>query len=175
VLNTGADAASMPVVCRKIALFDTHDESLTACGAAALRVRSESGKSLLTFSRGPVQTSRDEAAPLRNNETVVSRRRLRCGECSANWAFTRGSGIRQYRFEEFRRAGIGQQSRFGRNTVRLHSSRFEGRRPSRDQLPVTQALGRTLVGLHPRFVSRPVPAASGSARISSDDMVFAGE
>ena len=51
-------AGAAPLRCRRLqedALFDTDDESLRRAGCA-LRVRSESGKSLLTF-KGPVQPS----------------------------------------------------------------------------------------------------------------------
>src|SRR4029453_1351239 len=67
VLNTGAT----PLRARRLqedALFDTPDETLRRRGCA-LRVRSESGKSLLTF-KGPVQRS-----PMKlreEHETVVS-------------------------------------------------------------------------------------------------------
>ena len=64
-------AGAAPLKCRRLqedALFDTSDESLRRTGCA-LRVRSESGRSLLTF-KGPVQASlmkiREE------HETVVS-------------------------------------------------------------------------------------------------------
>jgi adenylate cyclase class 2 len=67
VLNTGAT----PLRARRLqedALFDTPDETLRQRGCA-LRVRSESGKSLLTF-KGPVQQA---VMKLREeHETVVS-------------------------------------------------------------------------------------------------------
>ena len=52
-------AGAAPLKCRRLqedALFDTNDESLRRQGCA-LRVRSESGRSLLTF-KGPMQASR---------------------------------------------------------------------------------------------------------------------
>jgi adenylate cyclase class 2 len=64
-------AGAAPLKCRRLqedALFDTSDESLRRTGCA-LRVRSESGRSLLTF-KGPVQPG-----PMKireEQETVVS-------------------------------------------------------------------------------------------------------
>jgi adenylate cyclase class 2 len=65
----GAGAA--PLKCRRLqedALFDTSDESLRRRGCA-LRVRSESGRSLLTF-KGPVEPGRTKTRE--EHETVVS-------------------------------------------------------------------------------------------------------
>ena len=67
VLNTGAT----PLRARRLqedALFDTPDETLRRRGCA-LRVRSESGKSLLTF-KGPAQ--RNAMKVREEHETVVS-------------------------------------------------------------------------------------------------------
>ena len=64
-------AGAAPLKCRRLqedALFDTGDESLRRTGCA-LRVRSESGRSLLTF-KGPVQASRMKTRE--EHETVVS-------------------------------------------------------------------------------------------------------
>lgn len=64
-------AGAAPLKCRRLqedALFDTSDESLRRRGCA-LRVRSESGRSLLTF-KGPVQSTRMKARE--EHETVVS-------------------------------------------------------------------------------------------------------
>ena len=64
-------AGAAPLKCRRLqedALFDTNDESLRRRGCA-LRVRSESGRSLLTF-KGPVQPSRMKTRE--EHETVVS-------------------------------------------------------------------------------------------------------
>jgi adenylate cyclase class 2 len=64
-------AGAAPLKCRRLqedALFDTSDESLRRQGCA-LRVRSESGRSLLTF-KGPVQASRMKTRE--EHETVVS-------------------------------------------------------------------------------------------------------
>jgi len=64
-------AGAAPLKCRRLqedALFDTSDESLRRTGCA-LRVRSESGRSLLTF-KGPVQASRMKTRE--EHETVVS-------------------------------------------------------------------------------------------------------
>jgi len=64
-------AGAAPLKCRRLqedALFDTGDESLRRRGCA-LRVRSESGRSLLTF-KGPVQNGRMKARE--EHETVVS-------------------------------------------------------------------------------------------------------
>jgi adenylate cyclase class 2 len=64
-------AGAAPLKCRRLqedALFDTNDESLRRSGCA-LRVRSESGRSLLTY-KGPVQLSRMKTRE--EHETVVS-------------------------------------------------------------------------------------------------------
>jgi len=64
-------AGAAPLKCRRLqedALFDTSDESLRRSGCA-LRVRSESGRSLLTF-KGPMQPSRMKTRE--EHETVVS-------------------------------------------------------------------------------------------------------
>lgn len=64
-------AGAAPLKCRRLqedALFDTNDESLRRRGCA-LRVRSESGRSLLTF-KGPAQASRMKTRE--EHETVVS-------------------------------------------------------------------------------------------------------
>ena len=64
-------AGAAPLKCRRLqedALFDTSDESLRRQGCA-LRVRSESGRSLLTF-KGPMQASRMKTRE--EHETVVS-------------------------------------------------------------------------------------------------------
>ena len=64
-------AGAAPLKCRRLqedALFDTSDESLRRTGCA-LRVRSESGRSLLTF-KGPAQASRMKTRE--EHETVVS-------------------------------------------------------------------------------------------------------
>ena len=64
-------AGAAPLKCRRLqedALFDTSDESLRRTGCA-LRVRSESGRSLLTF-KGPVQVSRMKTRE--EHEMVVS-------------------------------------------------------------------------------------------------------
>ena len=64
-------AGAAPLKCRRLqedALFDTSDESLRRQGCA-LRVRSESGRSLLTF-KGPTQASRMKTRE--EHETVVS-------------------------------------------------------------------------------------------------------
>lgn len=64
-------AGAAPLKCRRLqedALFDTNDESLRRQGCA-LRVRSESGRSLLTF-KGPIQASRRMIRE--EHETVVS-------------------------------------------------------------------------------------------------------
>lgn len=64
-------AGAAPLKCRRLqedALFDTGDESLRRQGCA-LRVRSESGRSLLTF-KGPVQNGRMKTRE--EHETVVS-------------------------------------------------------------------------------------------------------
>jgi len=67
ILATGA----APLRCRRLqedAMFDTGDESLRRRGCA-LRVRSESGRSLLTF-KGPIQPGRMKTRE--EHETVVS-------------------------------------------------------------------------------------------------------
>jgi adenylate cyclase, class 2 len=64
-------AGAAPLKCRRLqedALFDTSDETLRRQGCA-LRVRSESGRSLLTF-KGPMQASRMKMRE--EHETVVS-------------------------------------------------------------------------------------------------------
>src|SRR6185436_3021088 len=64
-------AGAAPLKCRRLqedALFDTSDESLRRTGCA-LRVRSESGRSLLTY-KGPIQPSRLKIRE--EHETVVS-------------------------------------------------------------------------------------------------------
>ena len=64
-------AGAAPLKCRRLqedALFDTNDESLRRRGCA-LRVRSESGRSLLTY-KGPMQASRVRTRE--EHETVVS-------------------------------------------------------------------------------------------------------
>jgi adenylate cyclase, class 2 len=64
-------AGAAPLKCRRLqedALFDTNDESLRRRGCA-LRVRSESGRSLLTF-KGPIEGSRMKIRE--EHETVVS-------------------------------------------------------------------------------------------------------
>jgi adenylate cyclase class 2 len=64
-------AGAAPLKCRRLqedALFDTSDESLRRSGCA-LRVRSESGRSLLTY-KGPIQRSRMKTRE--EHETVVS-------------------------------------------------------------------------------------------------------
>jgi adenylate cyclase class 2 len=63
-------AGAAPLRCRRLqedALFDTADESLRRRGCA-LRVRSESGRSLLTF-KGPVQNGRMKARE--EHETII--------------------------------------------------------------------------------------------------------
>jgi adenylate cyclase, class 2 len=64
-------AGAAPLKCRRLqedALFDTNDESLRRNGCA-LRVRSESGRSLLTY-KGPIQATRMKTRE--EHETVVS-------------------------------------------------------------------------------------------------------
>jgi adenylate cyclase class 2 len=64
-------AGAAPLRCRRLqedALFDTGDESLRRQGCA-LRVRSESGRSLLTY-KGPVRSGRMKTRE--EHETVVS-------------------------------------------------------------------------------------------------------
>jgi len=163
VVNTGAT----PLRARRLqedALFDTPDESLRRRGCA-LRVRSESGKSLLTF-KGPIQQS---AMKLREeHETVVSDgdalRRV-FGELGFHpW----------FRYQKYREEFAAQDATIAIDETPVGTFiEIEGGEAAIHAL--TRALGRTpsdfiLESYRSLFLQRRAHFG-----ISGDDMVFAGE
>jgi adenylate cyclase class 2 len=163
VLNTGATALRARRL-QEDSLFDTPDETLRQRGCA-LRVRSESGKSLLTF-KGPVQQA---AMKLREeHETVVSDgdalRRV-FGELGFHpW----------FRYQKYREEFAAQDATIAIDETPIGTFvEIEGGEAAINAL--TQALGRNpsdyiLDSYRALFVQR-----RAGLGISSDDMVFAGE
>jgi len=163
VLNTGAT----PLRARRLqedSLFDTPDETLRQRGCA-LRVRSESGKSLLTF-KGPVQRA---VMKLREeHETVVSDgdalRRV-FGELGFHpW----------FRYQKYREEFAAQDATIAVDETPIGTFvEIEGGEAAIHAL--THALGRSpsdfiLDSYRALFLQR-----RGHFGISGDDMVFAGE
>lgn len=163
ILNTGAT----PLRARRLqedALFDTPDETLRRRGCA-LRVRSESGKSLLTF-KGPVQ--QDTMKLREEHETVVgdgdTLRRV-FGELGFHpW----------FRYQKYREEFSAQDATIAIDETPVGTFvEIEGGEAAIHAL--TQALGRSaadfiLDSYRSLFLQR-----RDRYGISGNDMVFAGE
>jgi adenylate cyclase class 2 len=163
VLSAGAS----PLRCRRLqedALFDTPDESLRRRGCA-LRIRTESGRSLVTF-KGPVQggsmKTREE------HETVVGD-----GEVVAYVFET--LGLRPwFRYQKYREEFAAQNATIAVDETPVGTFiEIEGGEDA--ILAVTQALGRTpddfiLDSYYSLFRKR-----RDAFGLADRDMVFAGE
>ena len=150
-------AGATPLLGRRLqedALLDTDDEQLRR-RRCVLRVRTENGKSRLTF-KGPVQPAtmkvREEV------ETLVGD-----GEVLLRVLHELGLHV-WFRYEKFREE-FATRTSSSRSTRRrsAYSSRSRAARQGITQM--AEALGRDASGLYPRLVPRPVSAAPRGIRL----------
>jgi adenylate cyclase class 2 len=160
-------AGAAPLRCRRLqedALFDTADESLRRRGCA-LRVRSDSGRSLLTF-KGPVQPGRVKARE--EHETVVSD-----GEVMTRVLEALGLHV-WFRYQKFREEFAAEDATIALDETPVGTFvEIEGGEETIAQM--TRALGRTpadylLDSYRSLFLQRREQFGLGGA-----DMVFADE
>ena len=149
-------AGAAPLKCRRLqedALFDTSDESLRRRGCA-LRVRSESGRSLLTF-KGPMQASRMKTRE--EHETVVSD-----GDVLTRVLETLGLHV-WFRYQKFREEFAAEDATIALDETPIGTFvEIEGGERAIECM--ARALGRSRVRLRARLVSRAVPAATRTVR-----------